>query len=124
MILLRESLSKIIVHYCPLAGQLRWIEHCRLELDCNEKGATLLLAESPKTLDEYGNFEPNHTITELFPEVYYSKSIEETHSLLAQLTRFSYGGLSLGLAMTHSLVDWVSAIHFVISWAKLARGET
>ncbi|KAI4357047.1 hypothetical protein L6164_001022 [Bauhinia variegata] len=121
---MRESLSKILVHYYPLAGQLRWTEHSRLELDCNEKGATLLVAESPKTLDEYGNFEPNHTITELFPQVDYSKSIEETHLFLAQLTRFSCGGLSLGLAMTHSLVDGVSAIHFVNSWAKLARGET
>ncbi|KAI4357040.1 hypothetical protein L6164_001015 [Bauhinia variegata] len=124
MILLRESLSKILVHYYPLAGQLRLIERGRVELNCNEKGATLLVAESPKTLDEYGNFEPNHTITELFPQVDYSKSIEETHLLLAQLTRFSCGGLSLGLAMTHSLTDGVSAIYFVNSWAKLARGET
>ncbi|KAI4357052.1 hypothetical protein L6164_001028 [Bauhinia variegata] len=121
---MRESLSKILVHYFPLAGQLRLIERGRVELNCNEKGATLLVAESPKTLDEYGNFEPDHTITELFPHVDYTKSIEETHLFLAQLTRFSCGGLSLGLAISHTLADGVSAIQFVNSWAKLARGET
>ncbi|KAI4357060.1 hypothetical protein L6164_001034 [Bauhinia variegata] len=121
---MRESLSKILVYYYPLAGRVRRIEGGRLELDCNEMGVTFLQAESPKSLDEYGNFEPNHTIAELLPKVDYSKPVEETPLLLAQLTRFSLGGISLGLAVNHIIVDGSSFFHFVNSWAKLARGET
>ncbi|KAI4357058.1 hypothetical protein L6164_001032 [Bauhinia variegata] len=121
---MRESLSKILVHYYPVAGRLRWIEGGRLELDCNEMGVTIWLAESPKSLDEYGNFEPNHTIAELIPKIDYSKPIGEIPLFLVQLTRFSCGGLSIGVAFSHVMADGVSGIHFVNTWAKLARGET
>ncbi|KAK7315421.1 hypothetical protein VNO77_33968 [Canavalia gladiata] len=52
---LSDSLSKILVHYYPLAGRLSWIEGGRLELECNAKGALLLEAESTKTyMSVYG----------------------------------------------------------------------
>lgn len=38
-------------------------------------------------------------------------------------TRFRCGGLSVGLAISHSLVDGLSAFDFRNSWAKLIRGE-
>ncbi|KAF7819268.1 spermidine hydroxycinnamoyl transferase-like [Senna tora] len=121
---LKHSLHNILVHYYPLAGRLRWIGGGRLEVDCNAKGVTLLQAHSPKPLNHYGDFKPDHTITDLVPHPDYTKPMEDIPLIIAQLTSFSCGGLTIGLALSHTMVDGVAAIHFVSSWAKLARGES
>ncbi|KAK7315417.1 hypothetical protein VNO77_33963 [Canavalia gladiata] len=123
---LSDSLSKILVHYYPLAGRLNWIGGGRVELECNAKGALLLEAESTKTLAEYGHFSPNEPIDELIPIVDYTQPIEEIPLLLVQLTRFQGGkeGLAIGVSISHPLVDGVAAISFFNSWAKLCRGES
>lgn len=41
---------------------------------------------------------------------------------LAQLTRFKCGGVSLGVANEHHQSDGVSGLHFINTWAHLARG--
>ncbi|KAG4377428.1 hypothetical protein AAZX31_18G107300 [Glycine max] len=122
---MRNSLSKILVHYYPIAGRLRRIEGSgRLELDCNAKGVVLLEAESTKTLDDYGDF-LRESIKDLVPTVDYTSPIEELPSLLVQVTTF-HGGKSfaIGVALCHILCDGVGAIQFINSWAKLARGDT
>ncbi|KAF7819269.1 spermidine hydroxycinnamoyl transferase-like [Senna tora] len=131
---LKHSLQKILVHYYPLAGRLRPIGGGRFEVDCNAKGVTLLQAESPKTLNHYGDFKPDHTITDLIPHIDYTKPIDDIPLIFVQLTTFSCGGLIIGLANSHimidglanshTMMDGVAAIHFVSSWAKLARGES
>ncbi|KAG0526572.1 hypothetical protein BDA96_06G156900 [Sorghum bicolor] len=42
--------------------------------------------------------------------------------LFAQVTRLRCGGVVLGLALHHSVVDARSAAHFVETWASIARG--
>ncbi|KAI4307568.1 hypothetical protein L6164_030739 [Bauhinia variegata] len=120
---MRDSLSKILVHYYPLAGRLRWIEGGRLEVDCNEKGVTLLEAETTRALDDYGEFETNEGIKKHIPkiEVQYGGPIDDMPLFVVQLTRFSCGGFSIGIANSHVLFDGVSATRFVNSWAKIAR---
>ncbi|KAJ7971908.1 spermidine hydroxycinnamoyl transferase-like [Quillaja saponaria] len=120
----RDSLSKILVYYYPLAGRLREITKGGLfELDCNAKGVTLIEAESGKKMVEYGDFAPTESIKELIPKLDYGNTpIEEWPLLLVQLTRFSCGGLCLGIAISHVLVDGWAAIQFINSWAKLAQG--
>ncbi|KAK7315420.1 hypothetical protein VNO77_33966 [Canavalia gladiata] len=123
---LSDSLSKILVHYYPLAGRLNWIGGGRLELECNAEGVLLLEAESTKTLAEYGDFSPNEPINELFPTVDYTQPLEEIPLLLVQLTRFQGGkeGLAIGVSISRPLVDGHAAISFLNSWAKLCRGES
>ncbi|TKY46625.1 Spermidine hydroxycinnamoyl transferase [Spatholobus suberectus] len=124
---MRDSLSKILVHYYPLAGRLSWIEGGRLALNCNAKGVTLIEAQSPKTMAEYGDFAPNETLKkELIPPVDYSQPIEELPLLLVQLTKFQgiNQGLAIGVAFSHVLCDGLAAIRFINTWAKLTRGET
>ncbi|CAL5374733.1 unnamed protein product [Camellia sinensis] len=43
--------------------------------------------------------------------------------LLVQVTKFSCGGFSLGLGMSHILADGECAAHFISEWARIARGE-
>lgn len=122
---MRDSLSKMLVHYYPVAGRLRWKEGGRLELDCNAKGVTLLEAQSTKTLAEYEDFSPKETIKDLIPMVDYTQPIEELPLLLVQLTRF-YGtdqGVAIGVSLSHPLADGLACVRFINTWAKVARGD-
>ncbi|GMY20181.1 spermidine hydroxycinnamoyl transferase-like [Fagus crenata] len=120
---MRNSLSEALVHYYPLAGRLHWIEGGRLELDCNAMGAQLLEAYSEAKLDELGDFAPTDTVQDLIPKVDYTTPIENWPLFLVQLTRFRCGGLCIGVAISHSVVDGQAVNSFINSWAKLARGE-
>ena len=52
---LRNSLSKILVHYYPVAGRLRLTESGRMEVNCNAKGVTFLEAETTNIFADYGD---------------------------------------------------------------------
>jgi shikimate O-hydroxycinnamoyltransferase len=121
---MKNSLSRALVHYYPLAGRLHWIEGGRLQLHCNAMGAQLSEAYSEAKLDELGDFTPNGIIQHLFPRIdYTTTSIEEQPLFLAQVTRFPCGGLCVGTAISHIVADGRAAMNFTNAWAKLARGE-
>ncbi|KAA8522689.1 hypothetical protein F0562_009149 [Nyssa sinensis] len=120
---LRDSLSRVLVHFYPLAGRLCWIGRGRLELDCNSMGVRLIEAESKAKLDDLGDFAPSPEFEYLVPSADYRTPIHDIPLLLVQLTRFHCGGISLGLMISHAVVDGQSALHFIIEWANLARGQ-
>lgn len=120
---LRDSLSRVLVHFYPLAGRLCWIQGSRLELECNAMGVQLIEAESQATLDDFGDFAPSPDLESLVPCVNYNSPIHELPLMLVQLTKFSCGGISLGTSISHAVADGQSALHFIDEWARLARGE-
>ncbi|XP_027931569.1 spermidine hydroxycinnamoyl transferase-like [Vigna unguiculata] len=123
---IRNSLSKILCYYYPVAGRLRKLEEGgRLELNCNAKGAVLIDAESTKTVHDYGDF-MGDSAKDLVPKVEYTNTpIEELPLLVVQVTSFlGDEAFSIGVAISHTLSDGVASIQFINSWAKLARGET
>lgn len=120
---LKDSLSRALVHFYPLAGRLRWIGNGRLELDCNAKGVRLIEAESQTKLESLGDFTPSPEYELLVPSVDYTIPIEEIPLLLVQVTRFQCGGISLSFTISHAIVDGQSALHFISEWARIARGE-
>ena len=120
--MMKTSLSHTLVHFYPLAGQLHWIEGGRLELDCNAMGVQLLEAYSEAILDDLGDFAPIDTVQDLVPKIDYTTPIEEWPLFLVQLTRFGCGGLCIGVAISHTMVDGRAITNFNNSWAKLARG--
>ena len=73
-------------------------------------------------LNDIGDFAPTSVVEDLVPKIDYTTPIEEWPLFLAQLTRFSCGGICVGTAMSHTMVDGQSATNFINSWAKLARG--
>ncbi|KAI8020959.1 Spermidine hydroxycinnamoyl transferase [Camellia lanceoleosa] len=95
---LKISLSKALVCFYPLAGRLYWTtgNSGRVALNCNSMGARLYQADDP---------------------------LDQLPLLLVQLTKFSCGGVSLGLATSHIMIDGLSLSHFISTWAKFARGE-
>ncbi|KAL2939611.1 Spermidine hydroxycinnamoyl transferase [Bienertia sinuspersici] len=121
---LRESLGRVLVHFYPLAGRVRWIGQGRLELLCNSTGAELIEAESSSDLSDFGDFaSKTHLFENLIPNVDYNMPIEELPLMLGQLTKFKCGGICLGVNISHVVADGQSALHFMSEWARLARGK-
>ncbi|KAM3693954.1 hypothetical protein ACJW31_07G024300 [Castanea mollissima] len=120
---LKESLSKALVPFYPIAGRLRWIGKGRLQINCNAEGVQFFEAESESKLEDFGDFSPCPEYEYLIPSVDYSVPIHEMPLLLVQLTKFMCGGISLSLLVSHAVVDGPSALHFFSEWARIARGE-
>ncbi|XP_022156211.1 spermidine hydroxycinnamoyl transferase-like [Momordica charantia] len=122
---MRNSLSKILVPYYPLAGRLRWIDGGRLELDCCGAGVRFIEAEAfaDAKLDDYGDFAPSDATRQLVPKPDHRAPIEDQPLVLVQVTRFSCGGIVIGTAISHFVVDGISAIMFVNLWASITQGE-
>ncbi|KAG2405367.1 hypothetical protein LR48_Vigan03g193700 [Vigna angularis] len=121
---LRHSLSQALTIYYPVAGRLRWIHGGRWELHCNAKGAQLLEAICKDvTLDDLDDFVPTHLVSQLIPNIDYDVPIEDTPLLVAQLTRFPCGGVTIGVALCRGAIDGIATMRFMNTWAKLARGE-
>ncbi|KAL7193504.1 hypothetical protein ACSBR2_025171 [Camellia fascicularis] len=120
---LKDSLSKALVIFYPLAGRLQRIARGRLQINCNSMGAQFLEAESEAKIDDFGDFCPSSKTRALIPSVDYDRPIHELPMLLVQVTKFSCGGFSLGLSISHILVGGECAGHFISEWARIARGE-
>ncbi|KAI4379831.1 hypothetical protein MLD38_006077 [Melastoma candidum] len=120
---LRDSLSRVLVPFYPLAGRLRWAEGSRLLLECNSMGVEFVVAESDGGLDHLGDFSPCPEYEYLVPKVDYGRPICELSLLLVQVTKFACGGFSLSLSISHAVADGPSALHFISEWARMARGE-
>ncbi|CAI9098756.1 OLC1v1035455C1 [Oldenlandia corymbosa var. corymbosa] len=122
--ILKDSLSKVLVKFYPLAGRLHWTDGGRVELHCNSMGALLIEAESNLTIDDFGDFRPSPEIRSLIPSVDYNVTpIHEVPLLVAQVTKLKCGGIGFGAGMSHIVVDGQSAVHFVFEWSKIARGS-
>ncbi|KAL2482806.1 Spermidine hydroxycinnamoyl transferase [Forsythia ovata] len=121
---LRDSLSKVLVLFYPLAGRLKWSAEggSRVELHCNGRGVPIHEAVSEATVEDFGDFTPTREIQALIPSVDYTTPIDEIPLVIVQLTRFKCGGVSIGLGVSHVMADGPSALHFVDEWAKIARG--
>ncbi|XP_021754744.1 spermidine hydroxycinnamoyl transferase-like [Chenopodium quinoa] len=121
---LKDSLSRVLVHFYPLAGRVRWVGQGRLELLCNAMGVELIKAESCGELSDFGDFaSQTNLFDKLIPFVDYEKPIHELPLVVGQLTKFRCGGVCLGVNISHILADGQSALHFMSEWTRLARGE-
>ncbi|XP_072999908.1 omega-hydroxypalmitate O-feruloyl transferase-like isoform X2 [Typha latifolia] len=121
---MRESLSKVLVDYYPLAGRLTVSDQGKLVVDCTGEGAVFVEAEADCDLEDIGDIaRPDPCMLgKLVYAVPGAKSILEIPPLAAQVTKFKCGGFILGLAMNHCMFDGLGAMEFVNSWGETARG--
>ncbi|XVE71156.1 hypothetical protein DITRI_Ditri10aG0127800 [Diplodiscus trichospermus] len=119
---LKEALSKILVPFYPMAGRLRSDENGRLQIICNAEGALFVEAETTCAIDDLGDFVPSLKLRQLVPAVDYSGDISSYPLVMAQVTVFKCGGVSLGLGIHHTSSDGATALHFTRSWSEIARG--
>ncbi|PON83704.1 Transferase [Trema orientale] len=120
--LLKEALSKVLVPFYPMAGRFRHGNSGRLEIDCNDEGVLLVVADSSFTVDDFGDFAPTPELRKLIPNVEFSGDFSSYPFMVSQVTYFKCGGVSLGVGVEHHVVDGFSAFHIVSSWSHVARG--
>ncbi|KAL6996909.1 histone H3.1 [Sarracenia purpurea var. burkii] len=121
---IKAALSKVLVHYYPLAGRLTISAEGKLIVDCTGEGAVFVEAEANCTIEEIGdNTKPDPvTLGKLVYDIPGAKNILEIPPLVAQVTKFKCGGFVLGLCMNHCMFDGLGAMEFVNSWSETARG--
>ncbi|CAO2827541.1 unnamed protein product [Amaranthus hypochondriacus] len=124
---LKDALSKVLVHYYPLAGRLTISPQGKLIINCDGEtdGAVFVEAEADCDMDEIGDSTKPHLLT-LGNLVYEfpAKNLLEIPPLIAQVTKFKCGGFALGLCVNHCMFDGIAAMEFVNSWGEIARGLT
>ncbi|XP_010533496.1 PREDICTED: shikimate O-hydroxycinnamoyltransferase-like [Tarenaya hassleriana] len=124
--ILKQSLSEVLVHFYPGAGRLGKDENGRVQIECNAKGVTFVVAEADCTLDEMldiGESGPVSKFRPLIQPVDYSQDISSFPLILVKVTYFKCGGMCLAVAQHHWAVDGSSAVQFINSWASMARGQ-
>ncbi|CAH9098769.1 unnamed protein product [Cuscuta europaea] len=122
---LKEALAHVLVPYYPFSGRLREAGNGKLEVFFGpNQGAILVEAHSQMSLEDLGDLTvPNpdwKTLVYSFPNEEQYKVIDMP-LLIAQVTRFNCGGLSLGLRICHCLCDGVGAMQFLNAWAATCR---
>ncbi|RZR75868.1 hypothetical protein BHM03_00000414 [Ensete ventricosum] len=121
---IREALSKVLVHYYPLAGRLTVSSERKLIVDCTGEGAVFVEATADCEMEQIGDIaKPDPSMLgKLVYDLPGAKNMLEIPPLVAQVTKFKCGGFILGLAMNHCMFDGLAAMEFVNSWCETARG--
>ncbi|CAL5088304.1 unnamed protein product [Urochloa decumbens] len=121
---LRSALAAALVPFYPFAGRLGVGRDGRAEVDCNGEGALFVVARSEAALDEFEDgFAPSKAMNDMFVPPYEAAG-PDAPLLLLQVTFFRCGGVALGTAMHHFVIDGRSAFNFIRTWAGIARGDS
>ncbi|XP_021846195.2 omega-hydroxypalmitate O-feruloyl transferase-like [Spinacia oleracea] len=121
---IRESLSKALVHFYPLAGRLTISPEGKLIVDCTGEGPPFVEAEANCSVSELlsiASVDPM-VLKNLVYEVPGAKNIIETPVFTVQVTKFNCGAFAVGIGMNHCMADGISGVEFLNSWGEIARG--
>lgn len=119
---MKMALAKALVPFYPMAGRLQRDDKGRIEINCNGEGVLFVAAEVDAIIDDFGDFAPSLALKQLVPKVTYTEDIGAYPLLVLQVTFFRCGGVSLGVGMQHHVADGMSGLHFINTWADMARG--
>ncbi|CAN0924731.1 Omega-hydroxypalmitate O-feruloyl transferase [Linum grandiflorum] len=121
---IKTALTKVLVHYYPLAGRMTFTGDRRRAVDCTGEGVVFVEAEADCELDKIVDLRKvdERTRGKLVYDLPSAKNMMDYPPLMAQVTKFKCGGFVLGLAFSHFAADGISAVEFVNSWGETARG--
>ncbi|EFJ05778.1 hypothetical protein SELMODRAFT_431285 [Selaginella moellendorffii] len=104
---MRESLSRLLVPYYPLAGRMRRRERLTTiqELHCNDAGVMVVAAMANTALGDARQCPIEH---ELYPE--------------PRVTKFQCGGIAVGVLTCENILDASSSFPFLRAWGEIHRG--
>ncbi|XP_038687561.1 stemmadenine O-acetyltransferase-like [Tripterygium wilfordii] len=117
---LKQSLSKTLILYYPLAGKI--ID--ALSVDCNDEEVSYMVARVNCNLRYYLKQPDFSNLPKFVPgEIILHEMTPGAHVAVVQETVFACGGFSIGLVIAHNFFDGTSAIVFLKNWATIARQE-
>ncbi|CAN6323567.1 unnamed protein product [Urochloa humidicola] len=121
---IRDAISRALVHYYPFAGRLRELEGRKLAVDCTGEGVLFIDADADVRLDHFGDAlqPPFPCLDELIFDVPGSSDVLGSPLLLFQVTRLACGGFILGVRLHHTMADAQGLVQFLGAVAELARG--
>ncbi|XP_051124230.1 alcohol acyltransferase 9 [Andrographis paniculata] len=130
---LKDSLSRILVPYYPLAGRLRRCaptethhaedaadDDDKLEIDCNGEGAIFSAAKMDITAEEFLQLavKPNRSLRKLLCSAAVEpQSFLDIPPLVVQVTNLRCGGMILCTAISHCFCDGIGTSQFLHAWA-------
>ncbi|XP_038875303.1 malonyl-CoA:anthocyanidin 5-O-glucoside-6''-O-malonyltransferase-like [Benincasa hispida] len=120
---LKNSLSRVLQHYLPLAGAIVWPETSPKPavVTTAGDGVVLTVAESDADFDHLVS-DGLREEAKLRPLVAELAVEEERAAVMAvQVTSFGKGGFSIGITAHHAILDGRSSTSFVKSWAGLCK---
>ncbi|KAJ7295533.1 hypothetical protein O6H91_22G011100 [Diphasiastrum complanatum] len=122
---LKESLTKLLVPFYPLAGRLRRRKDKKLEIVCNDDGAEFIEVQVDASLEDMGISVLSLEYSELLnpSPKFFDDSILRCPLLYVQVTRFACGGAALVFALNHTALDGMSVGHFSNAWSEIATGR-
>ncbi|WCJ34965.1 HXXXD-type acyl-transferase family protein [Euphorbia peplus] len=123
---IKDAISKVLVHFYPLAGKLkRDSRDRRLYLTCNGDGVPFSEATVDCDLASVNYLDGvDVEIARNFIFDVELKSEIGYHPLMFQVTKFSCGGFTIGMGLSHSVCDGFGAAQFFTAMAELASGKT
>lgn len=123
-LVIKEALSKVLVYYYPLAGKLKR-ENGKLRITCNADGVPFLEAYTDCELSSLHYLDGIDTETaKLLAFDWPSESECGYHPLVLRVTKFSCGGFTIGMGLSHSVCDGFGAAQFYKAMAELASGKS
>ncbi|CAN0915882.1 Omega-hydroxypalmitate O-feruloyl transferase [Linum grandiflorum] len=122
---IKDALSKVLVHYYPLAGRLTLTPDMKLIVDCSAEGAVFVEADADCDVSGIGDITKPDPVSlgKLVYDIPGAQNILQIPPLVVQVTRFKCGGFVIGLCMNHCMFDGIGAMEFVNSWGETARGN-
>ncbi|KAG6553704.1 hypothetical protein Mapa_004619 [Marchantia paleacea] len=125
---MRNSLSKVLVDFYPLAGRLEVRVDGVVDLHCNDGGAIFIEATVDVTLAGAGGAQPMWSISgmdiaKIGPGPLYVPDQEQPMPVLVvMVTEFKCGAIAVATNWHHTVADGFSGTHFMKSWAEVAQG--
>ncbi|KAK9108378.1 hypothetical protein Syun_024389 [Stephania yunnanensis] len=120
---LKESLSKCLTKFYPLAGRLK----DGIFVDCNDAGVDYLEAKvkNCSLLDVVANpkIDSLKQLLPVEPQTLESESGSESPLLVVQVNQFQCGGLVIGMWILHKVADASSLSSFINGWSSTNRGD-
>uniref|UniRef100_A0A7C8YSK4 Salutaridinol 7-O-acetyltransferase n=1 Tax=Opuntia streptacantha TaxID=393608 RepID=A0A7C8YSK4_OPUST len=115
-LLLKKSLSDILVRFYPLAGRVKDNSF----IDCNDEGVEFYEAHVSCNLLDVIEMPNLDDLRRLLP---FEPSVHEKNIILGvQVNHFSCGGMAICVCISHKIADGTSAVQFARAWANMARG--
>ncbi|CAO2163212.1 unnamed protein product [Urochloa humidicola] len=121
---MKAALARALVPFYPLAGRLGAGHDGRLQIKCNGEGALFVVARAADlTGDEiFDDYVPSPEIRRNFVPLAQQPGDASSPLAMFQVTFLGCGGVVLGTAIHHAVMDGVGAFQFVQTWSGLARG--